>query len=67
MATRGFSSKYSLSRASVLMSNSGDRLRWSSNALSACHAGITWLFETIARCIGSGTESRSVKALRLHK
>jgi DNA-binding transcriptional LysR family regulator len=44
-----------------------DPVRVIASQAAMADAGITWLFETIARCIGSGTQLRSVKALRPRK
>jgi DNA-binding transcriptional LysR family regulator len=41
-----------------------DPVRVIASQAAMADAGITWLFETIARCIGSGTQLRSVKAPR---
>ena len=41
-----------------------DPVRVVASQAAMADAGITWLFETIARRFGSGTRSRSVKAPR---
>jgi hypothetical protein len=48
----------------VPLPSTPDPVRVVASQAAMADAGIAKLFETMARCIGSGTQSRSVKASR---